>query len=225
MNQFLVLLKKEVLIEYRGGESLVLTVCLSLLLSLIAGLGVSLSFLNPDSVTRVAPALIWMVFLFSATSSTSRAFDYEAENSAILSLLLLEVAPWVIYLSKLVSLCTLVLFGHLLSTLCIALLVGIDLLSYWRAFLLISILVTVAYSALAVLLSAMVSTSRLRSLLLPLILLPLLFPLFLGAVEISGDLFVKGSFDLSAPWISTLFALDVIYVALGVNLYEHVIRE
>jgi heme exporter protein B len=98
----------------------------------------------------------------------------------------------------------------------------------WDVFLALSavaFLVVVAYAALSSLLAGIAVQARLKGLLLPLILLPLIFPLFFAALELSSALLIGGSFAWSSFWFKLLLLLDLLYLLLGLNLFEYVVKE
>ena len=67
--------------------------------------------------------------------------------------------------------------------------------------------------------------SQLINILSRLILIPLLSPLFFAAVELSTQVMTLHRIDLDSGWMSLLIGLDVLYVVLGLNLFQYVIRE
>ena len=225
MQALFVLLKKDLILELRNRETLGLIVCLAILLSVVVSLGVSSSFLNEETVAKLYPALLWIIFVFAATISIGRSYEYEQQNRAIEGLILSGVEPWLIYLAKVLSNCCVVLLGHAVAIVVLSTLLNLSVWGISAQLMLVSVFVILGYTALATLLAGIASTAKLKDMLLPLILLPLLFPLFFAALEITAALFVENRIDFGSMWVSMLIGLDVLYLVLGINLYEFVIKE
>lgn len=225
MKFFLTLLKKDLQIEARSKEIFSLLLGLVLILTIIVSFGTHLAFLKSDAIVKLFPTLLWVVFMFSSTAAIGRSYEYEKKHSALHGVLLSGVPPCTIYLAKFVSNFLILSIGHLISVATLIVLLNIDLSLSWHLILLISILILLAYSALATIIAAITSTSRLSHMLLPLILLPLLFPVLLCALELTSSAISMQSLDWESPWLSLIAGLDVLYFLLGFNLFEFIIKE
>jgi len=219
------LFKKDFLTEFRTKETLTLQFCMSLLLATIVSVGANSTFLTHAQVQQIFPMLIWVIFIFSATVSISRSYEYEFQNAAIEGLVLTGVSPWLIFISKFISNCIVVLIGHLISFFVLALLLNMPIIGSLGGFFLVSVAAVIGYCAISTLLTPVSLSSRLKGMLLPLILLPLLFPLLFAALEITTELFQEGHMDYESIWASLLIGFDVIYFTLAINLFDHVIKE
>ena len=225
MQPLLALIRKDLVLEARQREASVTLLFLTLLLCAVTALGVQNSFLEPSAIEKVAPALFWVVFILTASVTIGKTSEYDQHLRAIDGVLLSGVSLPVVFAAKVVSNIVIVFLAQLFSFLIFALLLNLEVAGILPAFMVVSAAVVVAYASLLTLLSGMASSSRLRSLLLPLIALPLLFPLFFCALEISGELFATRQVAWDSGWVSLLVGLDVVYFVLGLNLYEYVIRE
>ena len=92
-------------------------------------------------------------------------------------------------------------------------------------FIVVSVLTVIGYSALSTVVAAITSTSRLKNLLLPLLLIPMLFPLFFASVELTTQLMEAKSLAYDGFWFSLLLVLDLVYVVIGVVTYDALICE
>lgn len=225
MKKIAALLKKDLLSELRAKEVLVLLVSLALLFSVIVAVGVNSSSLNPETTQRIFPMLLWVVFVLGATISIGKSLDMELRHMAIEGLLLTGISPAFIFLAKLVSNTLLILVGHLVSFVALSILLNVDTIAVLPEFLILSTLVVIGYAALSTLLSGIAASSKLKGFLLPILLIPLLFPLFFSALELSFILFIEKHLLVNSIWLSLLIGLDVLYILLGLNLFQHVIRE
>jgi heme exporter protein B len=224
MKEIAVLLQKELKIEWRTGQFAALILCLSVLVSILAGIGLTSTFLDPPNLRRLFPVILWLVFIFSATVAMSRSFDYELLDRGIEGFILLGVPPWKIFIAKFLVTLGLSFVGVAVSFVIVGSFCSVPVGGLLMRFFVPALLVSIGYGALSTLLAAVASSSQLRGLLLPLILLPLLFPLFFGAIELTAITVSRGAF-IESSWLSLLIGLDVVYLALGINLYEYVIRD
>ncbi|MBN8548670.1 MAG: heme exporter protein CcmB [Deltaproteobacteria bacterium] len=225
MRAIWLLLKKDFAIELRSKETLVLFAGLSILLCLVASFGVGTAALNAETTTRIFPALWWMIFLFSATISLGRGFEYELENAAMEGVLLSGASPTAIYISKVLGSFVLTFALQVLTLILLAGLLDVAVWGNFSTLVVISALIGFGYCALATILVALAGTSRLRSFLLPLILLPLLFPLLFCALELTSVVLIDGGAPWSSVWFTLGIVLVTVYSALGINLYSFVVRE
>lgn len=228
VHRTLVLTKKDLACELRLKESLAVGVSLALVLAGLVALGLSASAIRPQETKLVTPLLIWMIFLFSSSLALSRIFEFDMQNDALDGLALLGVTGPELFVSKLIY--TFVICGviHLVAVLSLVLLLNLSFvlsIGFLCWLFLISILTFLAYLPLAILLSALVASSRLKATLMPLLLYPLLFPVFFAALSLTSDLFLAKVIAFDSFWFSLLLALDFIYGALAFNLIEHVIRD
>ena len=225
MRRLLLLCRKDLALELRSREILALTISLGVLLSVVTSFGIGSSFLSPPIRSSLFPVFIWILFLFAATISLGRTLEYELADGALDSLLASAVPLPMLYVSKVIAASLFAFLAHLCCSGVLYGLMDTQIHQGLIAFLAISLLVILGYSALATLLVAISATSRLRGLLLPLILLPLVGPLLFSGIELSRVAFEQGSISLDSPWLSLLISLDVVYFLAGLNLYEHALRD
>ncbi len=225
MKTLALLLKKDLLLEFRNRETIALVFCLALLLAVLASFGVHSAFLDPQTTRSIFPMVLWMVFIFAATVSIGRSFEFELENSAIEGLILTQVSPQLIFVSKFIGSFVILAIAFVFCLISLALLLNIEIAPDLGALSLISFEVLFAYSALSTLVSALAGTARLKSLLLPLLLLPLIIPIFLGALELTSVAFEQPAQFYGSAWLSMLGGIDLIYFVAGLVLYGYALRD
>jgi ABC-type transport system involved in cytochrome c biogenesis permease component len=82
-----------------------------------------------------------------------------------------------------------------------------------------------ALAALLTLLAAVASTSKLKGILLPIISIPVLFPVFLCGMEMTTELVLNGALSDGSPWPLLLLCAETLYLIVGINVFELAIRE
>ena len=221
----LTLVLKDLLIEFRARTAITFVISLSLMLSVVLALGVNSAFLGSHEINKLFPALIWIVFFLTSVIVLAKSFDSELENRAIDGLLLAGVSPSVFYLSKVIVNFIISFTGHAISFFALSLLLNINIAPIFFQILLVSVLVLLAFSALACITVYIAASSPAKALLLPLILIPLLFPCYFSALELSYMIFLTNRLDFSSYWLSLLIALDVIYIVLGLNFFHSLLKS
>lgn len=224
MKRFLLLLRKDLTIELRGREMLYSLGTLSLLIAVFFSVGIQNAFIEPKAISRILPTLICISFVFAATLTISRSLAYESDTDAFGGLSCAGIPLCLLYASKVVVNSLLCLASFLVISTTLVGLLGINTPGGFSSSLfIVGGLVSVAYSALAVLMCSMVLSTKLRDLLLPLILFPMLFPLFFAGHELIA-LAIAAEPLADAPWLSLLVLIDLIYLGLGSHLFRFVIR-
>ncbi len=219
------LIIKELRLEIRGKETVTLLFCNAILACALVGVGTSSAFLDKATITRIYPMLLWILFLLSASTSAARAHEQELEGRGLEGLLLAGATGAQMFISKLLVMSVL-FFAHFV-VLAAVLGVALDQRSPpgVAGLLAAGFGSSTALAAVTVLLSAVAGTSRMRGVLLPLLSLPLLFPVFFCGVEMTSQIVIGGGLDPGAPWSLILVCANALYVVLGINLFEVAVRD
>ena len=215
---------KDLLLEYRLRESAILLFTLGVLTAVILSLGFELSFASSEVVRRQFPSLIWVLFVLVSPYATSRSLEYEFETRAIDGVLLSGGHAHEIFISKWLASSFLLWPAHLVISWVVSLLLNVPF-SPSALFALLSLAAVLGYSALTTLLGTVAQYGRMRGMLLPVLLLPLMLPLFFCATECSHQLLSEGVLNFSGDPFLFLLLADTVYIALGVSLFEFVARD
>jgi ABC-type transport system involved in cytochrome c biogenesis permease component len=219
------LTKKEWQLEIRGRELLTLLLCNAMLMAVLVGAGVSSAVLTGEQTTKIFPMLLWVVFLLSSATSVARFNEQELEGRAFEGLLLAGVTGSQMYLSKWLVLSSFLALSFMALVTMLSIALDVSLSGSLSSLFVVGVATSTALAALLVLLAAVASTSKLKGVLLPIISLPLLFPVFLGGVEMTSQLVISGALDEYAPWPYLLLCANTIYLVAGINLFDVAIRE
>lgn len=209
-RQALVLVRRDFSVELRAGETLGVTLPFAatalLLIALAIGANVAL-------LRTIAPGVLWsVVLLFGALVSVRHnALEPAAHRDA---LTLLGVDP----VARFVAQTTVgaVLLAAVEATLGLLAIVLYDPpLRGWTWMILLIPLVAVGIAALGSLTSALTARVRGRSVLGPLLLVPLALPLVVGATQVlEGAVYHQSP----VPWLLLLVAVDLVVLSLGVAI-------
>jgi heme exporter protein B len=81
------------------------------------------------------------------------------------------------------------------------------------------------FTAVGTVFAAMVSNVRIREVLLPILLLPIVVPIIVGAVNATRDILIHQDLANLGRWLQLLGAFDVIFVAAGFLVFDYVVGE
>jgi heme exporter protein B len=180
---------------------------------------------DPAQGPITAAGVLWAATLFTGTVALSRVLDRERENESIRSLLLTPAPRPAIYLGKLIATVTLMLAVELLLAVAVGVLFSAAVFTHpvWLAS--VMVLGTIGFASCGVVFSAALLRARSRDALLGALLFPIVIPVLLAASRATACLFDPLSPDLEPVgfWTRFLLATDVIYISLGLWLFEPVV--
>lgn len=176
--------------------------------------------LATGSVRTLLPGVLWVTFLFAGIISAGRSFATEAEQGTFDALLLAPVSRTALYAGKVLS--------NLIALLAVE--AGVLLLAtvmfnealLTARLIAVTIVGTTGYVALTTLLSTLGARVRAREVLLPVLALPLLVPLLIGAVRATGE--ALGASGGDAPWL-LLLTVFTLWAGLGSALLFPLLAE
>jgi len=220
-----VLIQKEWRLEWRSKELFTLLACNAVLFSVLVGAGVSSAVLDVATAEKIYPMLLWVVFMLSSTTSVTRFNEQELEGRGFEGLLLSGVSGAQMYLAKVVVMTLFFSVSFVLLVLLLALSLDKDVSGILGSLCIVGIGASSALASLLALLAAVASTSKLKGILLPIISLPVLFPVFLCGMEMTMELVLNGALNEGTPWPIILLCAETLYVVAGINLFEMAIKE
>jgi len=219
------LIVKEWRLEWRSKELLTLLVCNAILLAVLVGAGISSAVLDSVATQKLFAMLLWLVFMLSSTTAVTRFNEQELEGRGFEGLLLSGVTGAQMYLAKVVIMTLYFWISFVLLVLLLAITLDQNLFSALPSLCVIGFGASSALAALLALLAAVASTSKLKGILLPIISLPVLFPVFLCGMEMTSDVILNGALNEASPWPVVLLCAEMLYIVAGINLFEVAIRE
>jgi heme exporter protein B len=166
---------------------------------------------------RVAPGLVWLATLFSLLVLVQRAFAIEADDGALDALRVAGVDPVAIYMGKSLALAAQLALLEVLLLVAAVLLYGADVPAGGLALLVVTlILATAGLACVGTLYGGLTAGFTGRETLLPLLVLPVVAPVLIGATRAVESALGTDGAALSEgwPWVGLL---AVFAVALGVG--------
>jgi len=229
------LTRKDLRIEMRARETL------PPMLAFAFTVTVLLSFTLPGASELQAPSQVpavgtvaladvlagffWVTVLFAGLIGFARTFESEREEDAIDSLLLAPIDRSGLWLAKATANLAFIVVIEAFLLPAFSVLFGLGILDDLASMLAVVVLVDLGFVATGTLFAALAAQTRSRELMLPILALPALVPVFLGAVELSSDLFVGRGLlgEGSSGWLAILTVYDAVAIAVSVMAFEYAI--
>jgi heme exporter protein CcmB len=177
-------------------------------------------------VAEVAPGMLWVAVAFAGTIGLGRAFDREREGDTMRALLLAPAPRVAVFLGKAAAIAVLMLAVALVVTPLLALFLGADLFAEPGPLALAVVLGAIGFSTAGSVFAAALLRVRARDVLLPVILYPLLIPLFVAATRVTSDLLATpADLDDAWYWIGFLGMFDAAFLVVSLWVFESLVIE
>jgi heme exporter protein B len=222
MPGFAALLRKDLRLELRGGESTIALLALSLLVLVV------MVFALDTSISRgvsAAAGALWVAMLFAGVLGANRALLSERDNGALRGLILSPIDPATIYAAKLSSAFIFMAVADAGALILMVLFFNLEFNSALLRVVPILMLGALGFAALATLLSAITARSRMGDLMLPILAIPMFVPALIAGVKASSASLYGASYSAMSDWLKIIIAFDVLFVVAGYLLFEHVLTE
>jgi heme exporter protein B len=171
--------------------------------------------LATGDVRPLLPGVLWTTFLFSGVFAAGQSFQDEVEDGTFDALLVAPVPATVVFAGKLIANLVALLVIECSQLLLATILFDVGLVTL--EMLGIVFIGTIGYVSLTTLLSTMGGHVRGRSVLLPVLVLPLLIPLLIGAVRATGA--TLGIEADAGPWMVLLAVFSLWSTLAAVLLF------
>lgn len=178
---------------------------------------------NRPVLLQATSGLFWVTIMFVSTLAVQRSTSIETTDGARRALLLAGIEPPAVFVGKSIAVAVQLLVVE------IALLAGVVVLysadvEAWGLVFATCLVATVGIAAAGTLLGALVAGVRARETVLPILLLPVLAPVLIGATRAFDDALGSVAVD-GWSWLSLLAGFGVINVVLGALSYGVLLEE
>lgn len=215
------ILAKELRTEFRSRELLGTTVVFVLIVLVLF----SFTFDPTTSESRrFGPGLLWLAFLFAGSLMLQPSFLREQTNDTLSALRLAPIDPFSILAGKMAANFLFLLLVELLLLPVFAVLYNLAILRVLPQLVLILVLGTIGITTTGTIFSAVSAQARLRELLLPLLLLPVLAPMLVASAEATVGL-LRDPSELSEVWVLFLAAFDVVFLTAAWLFGAYLLEE
>jgi heme exporter protein B len=181
--------------------------------------------LDPDRgvLQRVAPGLFWVTVLLASLLAVSRSYAIEADNAARDGLRLSGLDGPAIFLGKAAAVAVQLLALEVVLAACVVVLYGVQLASV-VPLVLATVAATVGVAATGTLYGVLAAGLRVRETLVPLLVLPVVAPVLLGATR-AWEAAIDGIPSDAWPWVGLLAVFAVLFTGVGMLAFGPLLEE
>ena len=221
LRQTLTIAAKDLRAELRTKEALNASLAFSMVILVLF----SFAF-DPDSeqVREISGGLLWLVFSFAGALTLNRSFARETHNDCLDGLLASPAPASALFLGKALANYVLLLAVELASLPVFGLFYNINWARQIWSLLLVIALGAWALTAIGTMFSALTVNLRLRELMLPVLVYPIMIPALMAAMRLTSDLVAGAPVSSdNSMWLRMLVAFDVVFTALAVVFVDTVL--
>jgi heme exporter protein B len=220
---WLAILRKDLALELRTRQSVPAMVLFSVTVFVLFRFG-----LDRESLTgALASGVLWVTILLATVLGVNRLFASEREGGALDGVLLAPIDRTTIYVAKAVALFLYLTALELVALPAFAiLLLEPDLLDAFPELLAILALANLGLAAIGALVAGIAAEARARDLLVPLMLLPLVVPLLIGAANATKPLLERiAAPDELGKWLGFMGIFDIVFVLLSIAVFDYLLED
>ena len=219
----LAIVRKDLLLELRAKQSLGLMLFLSLLLLVVFDFALDV---YRASVARLAPGILWVIFAFSGILGMGRSSMAEQDDAAYLTILLSPAIPESFYLGKVISNFIFLMIMELATLFFLALLFDYEkIFEFLPSLLPPLVLATAGFALIGTLFAFLAAASKYGEILLPFLYLPVVVPTLLGGVSTTTTVLAGQSLTAAGRWLAIMGIFDMLYLAVALLLFQHLLKE
>ncbi|MDQ2777074.1 MAG: heme exporter protein CcmB [Acidobacteriota bacterium] len=177
-----------------------------------------------DTLRQISGGLLWLVFAFAGALVFNRGFARELPNECLDALLASPLSSASLLIGKAVANLVMLLVLELMSLIVFGIFYNIQWTLRPGRLAFVFILATWGVSVVGAVFGALTVNLRLRELMLPVIVYPLLIPLLIAAIELTNAvLFNQQISPNDLVWGRLLVVFDVVFTALAMVLADTIL--
>jgi heme exporter protein B len=221
LNQTLTIAAKDLRSEFRTKEAINASLSFALVILILF----SFAFDPTAETTReIAGGLLWLVFAFAGALLLNRSFARELPNDCLDALVGSPIPGAALFLGKALANYVLLLGVEIFCLPVFGIFYNVTWYGQplWLAAVLL--LATWGMSVVGTVFSAMTVNLRLRELMLPMLVYPVLIPCLMAAMQLSTEIIAgRAITGDSVAWLRLLMGFDIIFTLLAVTLIDTVL--
>lgn len=216
-----VLLAKELRLELRTRELLTATVVFGLIIVIFFSFAFDPT---PSESRRWGPGLLWIAFLFAGSLMLHPSFAREQINDTLDALRMAPIPSFSILGGKMLANLIFMLIAEALIVPVFSVLYDVSMWAFAGRLILVLALGSLGLIIAGTVFSAISAHARMRELLLPVLLLPILSPLLIASVEATASLFADTP-ALDRTWVTFLLGFDIVFLTVSWVLSDFLVEE
>ena len=215
-----VMVRKDFLLEVRSKDVVLPVFIFSFLVVVTFNFALEST---SNTANLIVPGILWVSVLFGAMVGFGRMFLSESEQGAFQGLLTAPIGRDVIFFGKVISN---VLFLLLIESILLPILVVLFNVTLSPLYMLyVSIPALFGISLSGMLFASISMNMRAKEVMLPILFLPVVVPIILGAVESTYAVMNGDNLDQFLKWITLMIVFDLIYSVLGPVSFTMIVED
>ncbi len=179
--------------------------------------------LRVPSMKMVAPGIVWVAVSFAGTLGLNRALVIEQDKGSLAGLLLAPVDRSAIYFGKMLGNLLFIVAVEIILLPLVMVFFNLSLLT-WEHLLAI-FLGTFGFAAVGTIFSAIAVNTRAREVMLPILLFPVLLPVLIAGVKLTGGLLDGEALASMSNWLQLIVAYNIGFTVLAYLTFGFVVEE
>ncbi len=177
-----------------------------------------------EQTREISGGLLWLVFAFAGALILNRSFSRELPNDCLDALIASPVPGSALFLGKTIANVLLLLTLELVCFPVFGIFYNVPWTEQFWPLMLVVVLATWGLTVVGTMFSALTVNLRLRELMLPTLVYPIMIPGLLGAIQLTSALVMGHPIDADlTQWLKLLAGFDIIYTALATMLVDTVL--
>jgi heme exporter protein B len=177
------------------------------------------------SIRSAVPGVLWVSFAFAGTLGLNRMFAAEKENGCLQGLMLIPADRGVIYLGKTLAATVFMLIVEFIVFIFGLIFFNLTVWAEIPYLVLIFFIGTLGFTAIGTLLSAIAVNTKMREVLLPIILFPVILPILINAVEATHIILNTSDYHALKLPLTVMSAFTIVFGTISYLLFEHVLED
>ncbi|MDR2884179.1 MAG: heme exporter protein CcmB [Deferribacteraceae bacterium] len=221
LKDTIAIIRKDVMLEFHTREVISSMLVFALLVVVV------FSFIfepGEHEQQRIAGGVYWMALVFSGLLGLGKSMLSETSGGNLEALLLTPTSRNAIFLGKVFSN---LIFMFALQAVMLPLFVILYEVNLLSDPMMLAVIAATTYGfvLLGTLFSLIASRTRTREIMLPLLLLPVLVPILLAAIQATNAMVAMSPLEDYIKWIRLIVVFDIIFTAISLVVFDPVVEE
>lgn len=214
------IMAKDLRIELRAKEIIGVMMAFSVLAVIIFGMAFDL---RVPRATMIIPGVLWGILLFSGTLGLNRSFSAEADHQTLMALLLAPLERSALYVGKVGAN---LLFMLLMLAVLLPVMLFIFDVNLFQPWILVALFLgALGYIGVGTLFAALTASIRARESMLPILLLPVMAPVFMAGLKVTENVLDGRDWSHFQNWLGMLLAFDLIFLTAAFLVFDLIWEE
>ncbi|ADD67131.1 cytochrome c-type biogenesis protein CcmB [Denitrovibrio acetiphilus DSM 12809] len=222
MQSLMAIIRKDLLHELKSREIVV-----SMLLFSVLTVVVFSFIFEPGSEfkNRVVGGILWMAVIFAGLLGLNKSMMSEVNGGNFSALLLAPVDRSAIFFGKAISNFMFMMVVELITIPLFTVLYNISIFNSSYMPMTVFLMGTYGFAILGTLFSIISVNTRTREVMLPLLLLPVMVPVILSAVQALNIYILGEDPALAHKWLSLLAVFDIIFTVVVFAVFDFIVED